>query len=84
MSFRGIWHIAYKQAYHLDGMNRRLGSRDCTGAMCDPWPEKPLRIDAKVIARRGEKKQHGKRSPGRQDAGPQKTSLALLLLVAFE
>ena len=55
MSFRGIWHIAYKQAYHLDGMNRRLGSRDCTGAMCDPWPEKPLRIDAKVIARRGNK-----------------------------
>ena len=55
MSFRGIWHIAYKQAYHLDGMNRRLGSGDCTGAMCDPWPEKPLRIDAKVIARRGNK-----------------------------
>lgn len=55
MSFRGIWHIAYKQAYHLDGMNRRLGSRDCTGAMFDPWPEKPLRIDAKVIARRGKK-----------------------------
>ena len=52
MSFRGIWHIAYKQAYHLDGMNRRLGSRDCTGARFDPWPEKPLRINAKVIARR--------------------------------